>query len=235
MKRFGFSRLRILGAAALTCIVIPSGVARAQEATGGAADHTEKPASTSPPATPGSSDEGLSKTESAPASQQVLTATAQHPTLDQFSWLEGQWRGEWGSRVAEQTWLEPKAGEIAGLFRVIEREKTLVLELFSFVEKPEGIQFYLRHLTPELLPWEKSDATVLKLESVDGTKATFVNAVNGEPKRLIFTRVDADTYTQRSEIEPAEGEPQVIEITFHRQKPPAAVASAGNAAHRKKP
>jgi hypothetical protein len=124
---------------------------------------------------------------------------------------------------------------MAGLFRVIERERTLVLELFSLVEKPEGIQFYLRHLTPELLPWEKSDATVLKLESVDGTKANFVNPVNGEPKRLIFTRVDADTYTQRSEIEPAEGEPQVIEITFHRQKPPAAVASAGNAARRKKP
>ncbi len=218
----------------LACILIASGVARGQEATGGAADHTEKPASTSPPATTGEG-EGVSKTESAPASQQVLTATAQHPTLDQFSWLEGRWRGEWGSRVAEQTWLEPKAGEIAGLFRVIEREKTLVLELFSLVEKPEGIQFYLRHLTPELLPWEKSDATVLKLESMDGTKATFVNAVNGEPKRLIFTRVDADTYTQRSEIEPAEGEPQVIEITFHRQKPPAATASAGNAARRKKP
>ena len=233
MKRFGFSRLRILGAAVLTCILIASGVARAQEATGGAADHTEKPA-TSPPSTTDKG-EGVSKTESAPASQQVLTATAQHPTLDQFSWLEGRWRGEWGSRVAEQTWLEPKAGEIAGLFRVIEREKTLVLELFSLVEKPEGIQFYLRHLTPELLPWEKSDATVLKLESVDGTKATFVNPLNGEPKRLIFTRVDADTYTQRSEIEPAEGEPQVIEITFHRQKPPAAVANAGNAAHRKKP
>ena len=234
MKRFGFSRLRILGAAVLTCILIASGVARAQEATGGAADHTEKPVSTSPPTTSDQS-EGVSKTESAQASQQVLTATAQHPTLDQFSWLEGRWRGEWGSRVADQTWLEPKASEIAGLFRVIEREKMLVLELFSFVEKPQGIQFYLRHLTPELLPWEKSDATLLKLENVDGTKATFVNAVNGEPKRLIFTRVDADTYTQRSEIEPAEGEPQVIEITFHRQKPPAATANAGNAARRKKP
>lgn len=234
MKRFGFSRLRILAAAAVTCVLIASGVARAQEATGGAADHTEKPASPSPPATTGGG-EGVSKNGSPPASQQVLTATVQHPTLDEFSWLEGRWRGDWGSRVAEQTWLEPKAGEIAGLFRVVEREKMLVLELFSFVEKPGGIQFYLRHLTPELLPWEKSDATVLKLESVDGTKATFVNPVNGEPKRLIFTRVDVDTYTQRSEIEPAEGEPQVIEITFHRQKPPAATASAGNAARRKKP
>lgn len=236
MKRFGFSRLRILGPVALTCILIPSGVARAQDATGGEADHTEKPASTSPPSTT-SKGKGVSTTEAeaAPAPQQVVTPSVQRSKLDQFGWLEGQWRGEWGSRIAEQTWLEPKAGEIAGLFRVTEREKTLVLELFSFVEKPQGIQFYLRHLTPELQPWEKSDATVLKLESMDGTKATFVNAVNGEPKRLIFMRVDADTYTQRSEIEPAEGEPQTIEITFHRQKPQAAIASAGNAARRKKP
>jgi len=234
LKRFGFSRLRILGVAALPFILIASGVARAQDAQGGTADHTEKPGRVSTPATTGGG-EGVSKTESASASQQALTPTAQHPKLDQFSWLEGQWRGEWGSRIAEQSWLEPKAGEIAGLFRVIEREKTLVLELFSFVEKPDGIQFYLRHLTPELLPWEKSDATMLNLESVDATKATFVNPVNGEPKRLIFTRLDPDTYTQRSEIEPAEGEPQVIEITFHRQKPQAPTTSAGNAAHRKKP
>jgi hypothetical protein len=234
LKRFGFSRLRLLGAAAVTCILMASGVARAQDATGGAADHTEKPGSTSPPATAGRG-EGVSTNESSPAPQKMPTPSVQHPQLDQFGWLEGQWRGEWGSRIAEQTWLEPKAGGIAGLFRVVEREKTLVLELFSFVEKPDGIQFYLRHLTPELLPWEKSDATVLKLESVDGTKATFVNPVNGEPKRVIFTRVNADTYTQRFEIEPAEGEPQVIEITFHRQKPQAATASAGNAARRKKP
>ena len=62
-----------------------------------------------------------------------VTATAQHPTLDQFSWIEGRWHGERGSRIAEQTWLEPKSGEMAGLFRVIEGEKTLVLELFSML------------------------------------------------------------------------------------------------------
>ena len=205
MKRIGFRGLRAAAAATLLCAFMPAGPIGAQQASGNGAD-------------PG-----------------VKTAPAQHMTIDQFTWLEGQWRGEWGSRIAEQTWLEPKAGEIAGLFRLIEGKKPLVLELFSIVEKPEGIQFYLRHLTPELLLWEKSDATELKLESVDATKAIFVNPVNGEPKRWILTRLDADTYTQRSEIEPAESEPQVIEITFHRQKPPAAAVNAGSAAHRKKP
>jgi hypothetical protein len=76
---------------------------------------------------------------------------------------------------------------------------------------------------------------MLKLETLDPKKAVFVNPVNGEPKRTIMVRVDADTYTARSEIEPEHGEPQVIEITFRRQKPTAAAPSGGSGAHRKKP
>ncbi|MFY9730634.1 MAG: DUF6265 family protein [Candidatus Acidiferrales bacterium] len=233
MKRIGFSGLR-WGAIALLCLFIRAPLAHSQQVTGTGADPGARNGNASAPSAAAKS-ASIPTTETSSATQQANAATAQHPTLDQFSWLEGQWLGEWGARVTEQTWLEPKAGEMAGLFRLIEGRKPLVLELFSIVEKPDGIEFFLRHLTPELLPWEKSDATMLKLESVDATKATFVNPVNGEPKRLIFTRVDADTYTQRSEIEPAEGEPQVVEITFHRQKPPAAAANAGSAAHRKKP
>jgi hypothetical protein len=233
LKRIGFSGLR-RGPIVLLCLVIGAPLAHSQQATGTGADPGAKNGNASAPSAAAKSP-GIPTTETSSATQQANTASVQQPTIDQFSWLEGQWRGEWGARITEQTWFEPKAGEMAGLFRLIEGKKPLVLELFSIVEKPDGIEFFLRHLTPELLPWEKSDATMLKLESVDATKATFVNPVNGEPKRLIFTRVDADTYVQRSEIEPAEGEPQVIEITFHRQKPAAATANAGSAGHRKKP
>ncbi|MGB9243718.1 MAG: DUF6265 family protein [Candidatus Acidiferrales bacterium] len=232
MKRIGFSGLR-KGAIVLLYLLIWAQLARTQQATSTQTGPGAKSGSVSASSPAAGKSTVIPTAEASSATQ--LTATAQHPTLDQFSWIEGQWRGEWGARIAEQTWLEPKAGEMAGLFRVIEGQKTLVLELFSIVEKPDGIQFFLRHLTPELLPWEKSDATALKLESVDATKATFLNPVNGEPKRLIFTRLDADTFTSRSEIEPAEGEPQVIEITFHRQKPPAVAANAGSAGRRKKP
>jgi hypothetical protein len=172
-----------------------------------------------------------------PQSQQQTTdiAPTKASVLSRLSWLEGRWRGEWGLRIAEQTWLAEKGGEVAGMFRLVEGEKTLVLELFSLVEKPEGVVFNLRHFTPELLPWEKSDATMLNLETIDAPSAVFVNPLNGEPKRYILKRLDADTYTARSEIEPEQGEPQAIEITFRRQKPPAAAPSAGSAGHRKKP
>ena len=234
MKRIVFSRLRTAGSTAFLCLFVLAGRANAQHPTASKTETDSKNSNTSV-SIPDDSAATAATTTASSATQQAHSASVSTPTLAQFNWLAGQWRGDWGSRVAEQTWLEPKAGEIAGLFRVIEGEKTLVLEIFSLVEKPDGIQFYLRHLTPELLPWEKSDATVLKLESLDGTKATFVNPLNGEPKHTILTRLDADTYTSRSEIEPADGEPQVIEITFHRQKPQAAPASAGNGGRPKKP
>ncbi|MFZ3217483.1 MAG: DUF6265 family protein [Candidatus Acidiferrales bacterium] len=158
--------------------------------------------------------------------------TAPTLKLSDFAWLEGRWRGDWGPRVAEQVWMAPKAGVMVGDFRLTESDKILVIEFFTLVEKPGGVNFYFRHFTPELVPWEKSDATVLNLASADAKNFDFENPANGMPKRAIFTRVDADTYTSRSEIVPANGEPQIIEITYHRQPLAATAPNAG--AHQKK-
>jgi hypothetical protein len=161
----------------------------------------------------------------------------QKTTLADFAWLEGRWLGTWGPRSAEQCWSSPKAGMMVGTFRLVENEKTLVIEMFTLVEKPDGINFYLRHFTPDMVPWEKGDATVLNLVGVEDRRATFENPVNGQPKHSIFVRVDPDTFVSRSEIVPDSGDMQVIEITYHRQKPaaapPASVkTSGGNGAHR---
>ncbi len=183
----------------------------------------------------GSSGAQGSKPQAQGAAPAPADASAPKPAIANFAWLEGRWRGEWGPRVAEQVWLAPKAGEIVGLFRLVENDKTLVIELFTLVEKDGGVNFYFRHFTPELLPWEKSDATVLHLADFDANKFDFENPVNGMPKRAILTRLDADTYVARSEIIPENAETQVIEITYHRQKPAPEKPSAGSGAHRKKP
>jgi hypothetical protein len=155
--------------------------------------------------------------------------------LGDFGWLEGRWRGEWGTRIAEQVWLSPRAGAMEGVFRVVEAEKTLVLELFTLVQKPEGISFYVRHFTPTLAPWEKSDATVLNLAKVENKQFTFENPVNGMPKVAAFTRIDADTYVSRSEIVPETGDSQAIEITYKRQAAPIPAVNAGSGERQKKP
>lgn len=160
------------------------------------------------------------------ASAGTSAAPGQNPaTLADFAWLAGRWQGDWGPRVAEQDWMAPKSGLMLGTFRLVEDDKTLVIELFSLLQKPDGIQLRFRHFTPELTAWEKSDPTLLTLESFNATKFTFVNPLNGQPKHAILTRIDPDTYLSRSEIVADSGALQVIEITYHRQNPPTGGAA----------
>jgi hypothetical protein len=177
----------------------------------------------------------VQNSKSGAAAESSAPLDAATAKLSDFAWLEGRWRGEWGPRVAEQVWLAPKAGAMEGLFRLIESDKTLVIEFFTLVQKPEGITFYFRHFTPSLAPWEKSDATLLNLTSVDAKKSVFENPVNGMPKSATLTRIDADTYLSHSELVPETGDSQVIEITYKRQPGVNPVASGGSGAHQKKP
>jgi Domain of unknown function (DUF6265) len=144
-------------------------------------------------------------------------------TLADFAWLAGRWQGSWGPRTAQQVWTAPKAGVMLGTFQLAENDKTLVLELFTIAEDSDGIKFHLRHFTPSLVAWEKPGPTVLNLASADSKSIVFENPVDGQPKRTVITRIDADTYISRSEVVPEKGDLQVTEITYHRQKeaPPA--------------
>jgi Domain of unknown function (DUF6265) len=145
------------------------------------------------------------------------------PTLADFAWLTGRWQGVWGPRIAQQVWTSPKAGVMLGTFQLAENDKTLVLELFTIVEDSDGIKFHLRHFTPSLVAWEKPGPTALNLMNADPKIIAFENPTDGQPKHITITRTDADTYVSRSEIVPQQGETQVTEITYHRQKdaPPA--------------
>ncbi len=105
-----------------------------------------------------------------------------------------------------------------GTFQLEENDKTLVLELFTLVDEPDGIKFHLRHFTPSLVAWEKPGPTILDLASADAKSVVFENPVDGQPKRTTITRVDADTYVSKSEVIPEKGDPQVTEITYRRQK-----------------
>jgi len=144
----------------------------------------------------------------------------QKMTLADFTWLAGRWQGTWGPRVAQQVWAPAKAGVMTGTFQLTENDKTLVLELFTLVEAPDGINLYVRRFTPALAAWEQAGPAVLHLTSLDPKTAVFENAGDTQPRRAVFRRLDADTYVSRSEVAPESGTPRVTEITYRRQKEP---------------
>ncbi|MGH9687813.1 MAG: DUF6265 family protein [Candidatus Acidiferrales bacterium] len=145
-------------------------------------------------------------------------------TLSQFSWLAGHWQGQWGPRLAQQAWMPPHSGVMVGIFQLSDNSKTLVLELYSIVSTPHGIELRVRRFTPSLAHWEKLGPTLLSLESIDSKLIVFENADDGQPKSWLMRRSGADSFIQRFEIVPQKGQPQVNEIVYHRQPVPAATA-----------
>lgn len=154
-------------------------------------------------------------------------------SLADFAWLEGKWQGNWGPRIAEQVWMGARGGEMPGLFRVAENDKTLVLELYSLLSTPDGIELRLRHLTPALVPWESS-TTVLRLARLDANQAVFENTSEGQPSRSMLIRVDGNTYISRTEISADSSNKQVTEIRFHRVIPAPEQASPASPQKKKK-
>src|ERR1700674_1436181 len=148
----------------------------------------------------------------------TVTPESNKPTLEDFSWLGGRWEGKLGPMTAEQQWMAPKNGTMQGFFRLTDTEKTIVIELFTIRESPSGIDFYFRHFSPELKPWEEKDAYHLNLTKSDGGVFRFDNSVVNQLKDAILTRVDGDSYISHGDITDADGKPKAIEVTYHRVK-----------------
>lgn len=153
-----------------------------------------------------------------PAQTKKSAGPAAKPAqLNDLAWLSGRWVGKWGPRTAEEVWTSPQAGLMLGAFRLFEDNHTLLVEVFTLQQKAQGVELRFRHFTPDLVPWEGSAATQLSLESYDSAKWVFLNDGDGQPKRSIIIRVDADTYMLRSEISAGPGPMRVVDLTFHRQ------------------
>src|ERR1700730_17743393 len=152
--------------------------------------------------------------ETAHAAIITVTAERNKVTLEDFSWLAGRWEGQLGPLTAEQQWMAPKNGTMQGFFRLTDSEKTVVIELFTIRDTPDGLVFYFRHFSPELKPWEESEAYHLKLAKSDAGTFRFDNPVSNQLKDAIITRVDNDTYVSHGDITDADGKTKSIEVTY---------------------
>jgi hypothetical protein len=112
---------------------------------------------------------------------------------------------------------EPKERHDAGgMFRLSNDQKTILLEFFTIRETTDGIFFYFRHFSPELVPQEKEEAYRLKLTKFDAGRFQFDNTVQNALKDAILTVNDSDHYISHGDLMGADGKPRVIEAPYHR-------------------
>lgn len=95
-------------------------------------------------------------------------------SIADVGWLAGRWVGEGLGAVAEETWLPPAGGAMAGVFRLVRDGAPELYEIVTLVEEEGSLVLRLKHFGPDLVGWEE------KGESVD------FRLVRRDPETLWF-------------------------------------------------
>lgn len=96
------------------------------------------------------------------------------PTIEDFVWMAGHWRGEGFGGQVEEVWSRPLGGTMMGTFRLVQDEEVAFYEIMVLERDAEGVVLKVKHFSREFEAWEeKADAVSFRLERLDGHAATF--------------------------------------------------------------
>ena len=108
----------------------------------------------------------MSSTSSAPAQAS--------PSIEDFAWLAGHWRGEGLGGLCEEIWSRPLAGTMMGSFRLVVDDEVVFYEIMVLGPDEEGMALKVKHFSKEFVAWEDKDGAVrFGLESVKPNEASF--------------------------------------------------------------
>lgn len=94
------------------------------------------------------------------------------PTVDDFAWMVGHWRGEALGGVAEEVWLPAAGGAMSGFFRHVRNGEVGFYEIFTIAEP--DLHLRLKHFNADLTGWEEKDEVVtFSFIRVTPTEAVF--------------------------------------------------------------
>jgi hypothetical protein len=119
-----------------------------------------------------------------------------HPTepmaapIEALAWLSGRWIGSGTEDRIEETWTEPHAGMLLGMFRWHRLGQPRFYELLAVEPGDAGPVFRIKHFDPGLNGWEEKDeAVTLDLVSLENDAAVFLK--RGEQRWMVY-RLEAE-------------------------------------------
>jgi hypothetical protein len=102
------------------------------------------------------------------------------PTINDFSWLVGDWQTAPGGRSrTDEHWTMAAGGSMMGLSRTVAGERTYEFEYLRIEQRADGI-YYVAH------PKGRCPGTDFKLTTLHTTEAVFENPAHDFPKRITY-------------------------------------------------
>lgn len=132
-----------------------------------------------------------------------LAAPVQAAELD---WLAGHWCGQSGKIFSEETWMAPRGGLLVGMHRDTRDGKAAGFE-FMRIAHQDGR--WVLSAQPG-----GGAATAFAADLVEEGRVVFANPAHDFPKRVIYSRADADTLKAR--IDDGRDDGQAMEWTWRR-------------------
>lgn len=129
--------------------------------------------------------------------------------ITQLSWITGHWQGEALGGVCQEHWVEPLAGSMTGMFRMIRDDKIAFYEFLMIAEEAGSLILKIKHFSPDLKGWEEKDESILfPLIKLTGNEAFFDG--------LTFRQTNPDSLSVFVVIEQEGGIPEEAAFRYHR-------------------
>ena len=78
-------------------------------------------------------------------------------TLDEVSWMVGNWSGEAFGASFESHWNPASAGSMVGFFKLFDGDQVSFYELLLLVEEEDSLSLKVKHFNPDFTAWEDKE------------------------------------------------------------------------------
>jgi Domain of unknown function (DUF6265) len=128
--------------------------------------------------------------------------------ITQLSWIAGHWQGEALGGVCQEYWIEPLAGSMTGMFRMIRNDKIAFYEFLVITEETGSLILKIKHFSPDLKGWEEKDeSTLFPLVQLNEKEAFFDG--------LTFRQTSPDSLTVFVVIDQEGDTPKEAAFRYH--------------------
>ena len=106
-------------------------------------------------------------------------------TLNDVTWLVGNWSGEAFGASFEEHWNPPSAGSMVGFFKLLNDDEVSLYELLLLVEEEGSLSLKVKHFNPDFTAWEDKEDYVTFRYIMSDDEAIHFSGIS-------FYRIDDD-------------------------------------------
>ena len=128
-------------------------------------------------------------------------------SVEELSWLTGNWEGQINGNILEETWLPPRAGTIVALVRSSNESGTNFVEIIIIKEINGTLELQLQLFDNSLKPINNNPHS-FELTKIENNYISFKGVSTGAHKTLSYQRTEKNVFFIR--FQPYEGD--LVEI-----------------------